>query len=326
MNGAWPCVARRARGGSGRGLAGSGAGGRGEAGSAGSDWAARREGACPRRPAGGACAALCVRPGRLRGCCRGAAAAASLPPSAPAAGEHGPGPRPPPSPRIPGTAGPGGLLPGAGTPWGPPPAGPRRPRQTKSGPERCRRRRRAKPRPPPAAPARPRFRIPPGRKGAGPGAPPGERLGCSGFFFFPLLLASRKRSRLSCPRCRSFRELRHGGDTGGCWVCRAQVAGSPPGVARASAGGPPGLCWAPQALRGRGWWGRHPPEGWGAWCQGLALAVQGTGLCWWKSESWAVGAPGGAVAPVSVLAVLASQNHDLLVQKGIAPIAMRSEV
>uniref|UniRef100_A0A8B9V4W4 PDZ domain-containing protein n=1 Tax=Anas zonorhyncha TaxID=75864 RepID=A0A8B9V4W4_9AVES len=57
---------------SGRGLAGSGAGGRGEAGSAGSDWAARREGACPRRPAGGACAALCVRPGRLRGCCRGA--------------------------------------------------------------------------------------------------------------------------------------------------------------------------------------------------------------------------------------------------------------
>lgn len=122
MNGAWPCVARRARGGSGRGLAGSGAGGRGEAGSAGSDWAARREGACPRRPAGGACAALCVRPGRLRGCCRGAAAAASLPPSAPAAGEHGPGPRPPPpAPVSRAQPGPGGSYPGRGPPRGRPP-------------------------------------------------------------------------------------------------------------------------------------------------------------------------------------------------------------
>lgn len=57
----------------------------------------------------------------------------------------------------------------------------------------------------------------------------------------------------------------------------------------------------------------------------VVLPMQGTGLCWWKSESWVVGAPGGAVAPVSVLAVLASQNHDLLVQKGIAPIAMQSK-
>lgn len=299
MNGAWPCVARRARGGSGRGLAGSGAGGRGEAGSAGSDWAARREGACPRRPAGGACAALCVRPGRLRGCCRGAAAAASLPPSAPAAGEHGPGPRPPPSPRIPGTAGPGGLLPGAGTPWGPPPAGPRRPRQTKSGPERCRRRRRAKPRPPPAAPARPRFRIPPGRKGAGPGAPPGERLGCSGFFFFPSssLPGSAPGSRV--PGAARSVSSGTGGTRGGAGCAGHRSLGAPQVLLEPQLGAPRGCVGHPKPC-GEGAGGAGIPlRGGVRGAKWLALAVQVMGLCWWKSEGWVVGAPRGAVAPVS---------------------------